>query len=58
MKITNNYDLGIPKKEISEGDHHSAEYVEADDDNDLIKKEEEDDSEEHEKQKLRLYKKI
>ena len=54
---TTNYDLGIPKKEISEGDHHGTEYFEADDKRDLIKKEEEDDSKEKEKLKLRLYKK-
>ena len=35
MRI-NNYDLGIPKKENSEGDHHSTEYFEADDDEDII----------------------
>ena len=57
-KIRNtNYDLGIPKNEISEGDHHGTEYFEADDKRDLIKKEEEDDSKEKEKLKLRLYKK-
>ena len=53
---TTNYDLGIPKKEISEGDHHGTEYFEADDKRDLIKKEEEDDSKEKKKLKLRLYK--
>ena len=42
MRIANNYDLGIPKKEISEGDHHCTEYFEADDNKDLIKKEEDD----------------
>ena len=42
MRIINNYDLGIPKKEISEGDHHCTEYFEADDNKDLIKKEVDD----------------
>ena len=42
MRIANNYDLGIPKKEISEGDHHCTEYFETDDNKDLIKKEEDD----------------
>ena len=32
-----NSDLGIPKKENSERDHHSTEYFEADDDKDKIK---------------------
>ena len=42
MGIINNYDLGIPKKEISEGDHQSAEYFEAEFEEDLVKKEETD----------------
>ena len=37
-----NSDLEIPKKEKSEGDHHSTEYFEADDDKDKIKIEKED----------------
>ena len=41
MKITNNYDLGIPKKENIKG-----EYFESDDDKDMIKIEK-DDSEDN-----------
>ena len=37
-----NSDLGIPKKENSERDHHSTEYFEADDDKDKIKIKKED----------------
>ena len=40
-----NYDL-IPKKEINEGDHHSAEYFEADDEDADIIKIEDDSGEE------------
>ena len=31
---TTNYDLGVSKRENSEGDHHRTEYFEADDDED------------------------
>ena len=53
-----NYDLGVSKRENSEGDHHRTEYFEADDNKDLIKIEEDDaEDKRQEKLKLRLYKK-
>ena len=38
-----NYDLGIPKKKTSQGDHHSTEYIEVKDEEDIIKIEDDDD---------------
>ena len=39
IRITN-YGLGIPEKNISEGDHHSTEYFEVEDEDDIIKMDE------------------
>ena len=36
IRITN-YGLGIPEKNISEGDHHITEYFEVEDEDDIIK---------------------
>ena len=36
IRITN-YGLGIPEKNIREGDHHSTEYFEVEDEDDIIK---------------------
>ena len=43
IRITN-YDLGVSKRENSEGDHHRTEYFEAGDDKDIMKIEEDDAS--------------